>query len=81
MTSILGTTQRDKVTGFQGVAIAFCEYISGCNQVLLAPKADEKGDFKESHWFDMQRLEQVGTEAIVLDNGKTPGFDKQAPKR
>lgn len=81
MSNILGTTQRDKITGFSGVVAGFCQYISGCNQALLVPKVDEKGDFKEPHWFDVQRLEQVGTEVITLDNGATPGFDKAAPKR
>lgn len=79
--SILGTTQRDKITGFQGVVTGYCEYISGCNQALLIPKLDEKGAYQESHWFDVQRLERVGTDMLTLDNGKTPGFDRAAPKR
>lgn len=81
MTTMLGTTQRDKITGFQGVVTGFCQYISGCNQALLVPKVDEKGDHKEAHWFDVQRLEQIGTDVLKLDNGATPGFDKAAPKR
>ncbi|WP_375782872.1 hypothetical protein ACE10Z_23445 [Bradyrhizobium sp. Pha-3] len=78
---LLGTTQRDKITGFSGVVTGFCEYLSGCNQALLVPKVAENGDFKEGHWFDVQRLEQVGADVITLDNGATPGFDKAAPKR
>lgn len=81
MTTMLGTTQRDKITGFQGVVTGYCEYISGCNQALLVPAVGEKGEFKEPHWFDVQRLERVGVEVVILDNGKTPGFDKAAPKR
>jgi hypothetical protein len=79
--TILGTTQRDKITGFQGVVTGYCEYISGCHQVLLVPKVDEKGDHKEPHWFDLQRLERVGGDVVTLNNGRTPGFDKAAPKR
>jgi hypothetical protein len=79
--SILGTTQRDQITGFSGVVTAFAEYISGCNQALLVPKVNEKGEYKESQWFDVQRLERVGTDKVVLDNGRTPGFDRAAPKR
>ncbi|MES5483622.1 hypothetical protein QMZ05_12760 [Bradyrhizobium sp. INPA03-11B] len=77
----LGSTQRDTITGFQGVVVGFCQYISGCNQALLVPKVAENGEFKEGHWFDVQRLKQIGTKVIKLDNGATPGFDKAAPKR
>jgi hypothetical protein len=81
MSNILGTTQCDKITGFSGVVTAFAEYISGCNQALLVPKIGEKGEYKEPQWFDVQRLERVGTDQVILDNGKTPGFDRAAPKR
>lgn len=78
---MIGTTQRDRITGFEGLVTGYCTYISGCNQALLVPKVGEKGEFKESHWFDVQRLEQVGTDVLTLDNGATPGLDKAAPKR
>jgi hypothetical protein len=76
----LGITAKDKITGFQGVVAGFCQYISGCNQALLIPKIGENGDFKESHWFDVQRLEAVAADVIKLDNAETPGFEKGAPK-
>lgn len=75
----LGITAKDKITGFHGVVVGFCQYLSGCNQALLVPKLGKNGEYKESHWFDVQRLEQVGTKTVKLDNGETPGFDKPAP--
>ncbi|MBR0879513.1 MULTISPECIES: hypothetical protein [Bradyrhizobium] len=78
---ILGTTQKDRLTGYVGVATGYVQYISGCNQVLVVPQMNADGKLPESHWFDVQRLERVGTEQIVLDNTKTPGFDKEPPKR
>lgn len=76
----LGNTYQDKITGFQGVATGHVHYLTGCNQVLLAPKAiSEFG--KEPAWFDEQRLELLDAPRITLDNSKTPGFDKQAPVR
>ena len=77
----LGMTVRDKITGFQGVVTGICEYISGCNQVLIVPKVDKQGQPAESHWFDDQRCVRVGKTRVILENGKTPGFDKAAPKR
>ena len=83
---ILGGTYRDKITGFQGIATGFVRYITGCNQVLLAPPVDRDGKIVESQWFDDQRLVDMGSEVIQLSEPQPPGvavrgFDKQAPKR
>jgi hypothetical protein len=84
---MLGTTQRDRITGFTGVCTGVCTYLSGCNQALLAPPIAPDGSARESAWFDLQRLEEYRnaagetTRPIVLDNAETPGFDRPAPKR
>lgn len=77
----LGKKYKDKITGFAGVATGYVTYISGCNQVLVAPSVDAEGKPRDSHWFDEQRLDEQDGDAIVLDNSTTPGPDKQAPKR
>jgi hypothetical protein len=76
-----GRKYKDKVTGFAGVATGHAHYISGCAQVLLAPPVGSDGAMRESQWFDEQRLETIGGDEITLDNGKTPGCDRAAPKR
>lgn len=79
---VLGKKYRDRITGFEGIATGRALYISGCAQVLVAPAVMEDGAFRESQWFDEQRLTAADTDApIVLDNSATPGPDKQAPKR
>lgn len=75
----LGRTYKDKITGFSGVAVGYCRYITGCNQVLLSPPLKEDGTYRDGHWVDEQRLDDVGAPKIELDNGKTPGFDRPAP--
>jgi hypothetical protein len=77
----LGKKFKDRVTGFEGVATGFCTYITGCSQVLLAPEISADGSLRDSPWFDQQRLEEQPGDAVVLDNGATPGFDREAPKR
>jgi hypothetical protein len=77
----LGQKYKDKITGFEGVATGRCAYISVSDQVLLAPKCGDDGSSKDSHWFDVQRVEAIGEEIITLDNSKTPGCDRAAPKR
>lgn len=78
----MGHTCKDKVSGFVGVCTGVVDYLTGCSQALLSPKADEKNSVGESKWFDLQRLVIVeGSIAIVLDNSATPGCDLAAPVR
>jgi hypothetical protein len=83
MHDTIGRKVTDRITGFCGTAIARCEYMTGCNQILVQPECSE-GSWKkpESEWFDEQRLDvDMRGEKIGLDNGFSPGFDKAAPKR
>lgn len=80
-TITLGKKYKDKVTGFQGVATGFVQYLTGCNQALIQPSCSSEGALRDSSWFDVQRLEEQDGDPVVLDNGENPGFDKEAPKR
>lgn len=77
----LGHKYKDKITGFEGTATGHVHYISGCNQTLLAPAVAADGSLRGSEWFDDQRMTPLGGDAIALDNGATPGFDRAAPRR
>lgn len=78
----VGSTVVDKITGFRGIVTGRVEYLSGCNQVLVAPKVKADGGFLEGHWFDEQRVDVDQDERVVtLDNGDAPGFDQPAPIR
>lgn len=78
----LGITVKDRITGFSGIVTGFVQYITGCNQALVAPPLSSTGDLRSSEWFDIQRLEIDETaETIVLDNGATPGCDRAPPRR
>lgn len=78
---VLGATYIDKITGFNGVATGYVQYLTGCNQVLLAPRSGADGAFRSSEWFDQQRLDVQSDRVVALDNGATPGCDRAAPKR
>lgn len=80
MHHLLGHTGTDRITGFAGVITGHLEYLSGCDQLLLAPKVDSEGKAREGQWFDQQRVEISHEHArIVLDNRWTPGADQPAP--
>jgi hypothetical protein len=76
----LGAEYRDIVTGFVGVCTGRVDYLTGCNQALLAPRAKE-GALRESAWFDVQRLERTKKATLSVDNSQHNGFDKAAPIR
>jgi hypothetical protein len=77
-----GTRVRDRITGFEGIATAHCDYISGCNQTLVTPPVKD-GKFEAGQWFDDQRIEVLnkGAVEVRLDNAATPGAGDPAPVR
>ena len=78
---MLGRKVRDKITGFTGTATGYVSYITGCNQVLVAPQVKDDGSMLCSEWIDEQRIETLQSPRIVIDNGWSPGADRPAPKR
>lgn len=76
----LGASVKDKITGFSGVVTGRAEYLTGCTQCLVVPKIGDDGIFKDSVWFDEQRLDLTKSELFRLNNSRTPGPDKPAPK-
>jgi hypothetical protein len=83
MTQItLGATVKDRITGFSGVVTGIVHYLTGCHQALVAPPLGPDGAFRDSAWFDLQRLAvDALVQPVVLDNGATPGADRAPPKR
>jgi hypothetical protein len=75
----LGVTAKDTITGFEGVVLGRCVYITGCNQVLIQPEIDSEGKFVESRWFDEDRV-QVSNENPITLKIADPGPDKPAPR-
>lgn len=55
----LGKKFKDKVTGFEGLAVAHIAYTFGSDQVQLVPQASEPGKYPECPWFDVARLDVV----------------------
>ena len=69
----LGKKGRDKITGFEGVITGRAQYLTGCDQYVLAPQAKD-GSLPNSQWFDEGRIEVIGegiTPAAVA--GPAPG--------
>ena len=51
----LGVKVTDSITGFKGIVTGRSEYITGCKQYSVVPKA-EKNKAASAAWFDEDRL-------------------------
>lgn len=78
---MLGMKVRDRVTGFQGVAVSYVQYLTGCNQYGVTPPVGADGKYPACEYFDEQRLETTSDEVLVLDNSQAPGFGAPPTRR
>lgn len=70
----LGDVARDSVTGFQGVAIAVCEWLHGCQRITIQPqKLGKDGKPIESQTFDTPQLTLVRRAAVAAGTRDTGG--------
>lgn len=70
---VLGSKVKDKVTGFEGTAIARIEYLTGCIQYGVVPKVKkDTNEMKDANYIDEIRLEVIG-DGINLKKKKTGG--------
>ena len=77
----LGKEGKDKVTGFTGILTAKVEYLYGCNQYCLSPKAKD-GEIKDGQFFDEGRIEIIGNGIIPeeVQTEKPGGVNRDCPK-
>ena len=68
---LLGCRARDKVTGIEGVVTSVSYDLYGCIQAVMTMKADEKGEYNMSPWFDVTRLEVTDHNPVMT----RPNFD------
>lgn len=71
----LGLLMRDKVTGFQGIAIATTDYLFGCRQYHIKPQVVKDGKLESAIAFDYLQLEIIGTGIYKPDKPKTDTDD------
>ncbi len=69
--AMLGHRAKDKVTLVVGVIDSICFDLYGCVQASLNTGVDKDGKRKEGYWFDVKRLEILGTETVM----EVPNFD------
>lgn len=60
----LGDLVRDRVSGFQGIAVSLHRYLQGCDRMSVQPKVKKDGTLPESKSFDAPDLEVLERAAV-----------------
>ncbi len=64
----LGEVVSEKITGFEGVIVSQCNYISGCIQYgVLSRRLTPEGQTQKWTYYDENRLMLTGEERTLLD--------------
>jgi len=66
----LGSTVKDMISGFEGVAIARSEWLYGCNRIVVESNRLKDGKPTDGQWFDEQRIETIEENTILCDEPK-----------
>ena len=65
-----GKRYGDIVSGFEGICIGYVEWIYGCNQFILAPRAENASKKESSSLFFEKQLEYL--DDGIVDKVETP---------
>jgi hypothetical protein len=57
----LGSTVKDNITGFEGIAVARLTHLHGCVHIAVQPKELKDGRPQKEYLFDEQRVEVLTT--------------------
>ncbi len=69
-----GATVTDKITGFEGIVTARCQYMTGCNQYLVQPRCQsEKSEIPAGKWIDQDRLKVKKVKRVVIKTNRAKG--------
>jgi len=72
----LGSTVRDKITGFKGIVTSRAVHMNGCDRYWVQPPVDKTGKTVDGAWFDVVTLETLKVPKIIIEEQnltKKPG--------
>ena len=72
----LGTTARDKITGFEGLVTARSQWLNNCNTYRVQPRKLIDGKIQEAGHFDEPQLELVPDEPTIEARRTTGGPER-----
>lgn len=75
----MGNKAKCIVTGFEGIATGRSEYLNGCVQWCLTPKAKKDGSVPEARWIDEGQIEVI-TGGVKVRPKNTGGPQPSPPR-
>lgn len=75
----LGSKVKDKVTGFEGIATARTEWLTGCVRISVQPIVRKGGSLKAEEWFDESRLKVLTRPTAELRAVRALGGPQRDP--
>jgi len=69
----LGDRMKDRISGFEGIAVAYSCWLNGCERFCLQPPTDKNGKLLEAEWVDVSQLRVVKREAFKIPKQKGLG--------
>ena len=78
----LGQKAKDKVTGFKGILIGRCQYLTGCDQYGIVPAVGKDGKTGDVQWFDEGRIQVIGKGVTIkqVSVKKNGGPNRDSPR-
>jgi hypothetical protein len=73
-----GARVKDSVTGFSGIVTGRADYLTGCRQYCVTPKA-KGGAVADGRWYDEQRLLVLDSKAVQINNETIKGGPQDSP--
>lgn len=77
----LGDKIECTVTGFKGTATGYSIFLNGCEQLLIAPVVNEKGEKQEAEWFDTCQIMKIKAEKPIEIKQKKVGGPSSTDSR
>lgn len=75
MTNIkLGDKLKDRVTGYEGIAVVRVEHLNGCLQYGVSGKVGDDGKVPEILYIDHTQLEVLTQAAVKVESRDTGGL-------
>lgn len=76
----LGKPCEDRITGFKGIITGYVNYLTGCDQYLIIPKAKKGGSYPDGVWLDTNRIDvETDAKPVGLNDDKPKGPDAPPP--
>lgn len=64
----LGDRVKDAITGFTGIATAYCRNLTGCDDILITTEVSKDQPASKSAWYHVMRVQVIDSNAV----GATP---------